>query len=245
MHDDLASIRVDYDGDGFSAADAGDDPMATFVAWFGDARGRDTVAEANAMTLATATAAGVPSARMVLLKAIDPAQGSFTWYTNLRSRKAVEAATTGAAALCWWWPGTPGRQVRAVGRVEEVAVATARSYFDSRPLDARIGATTSRQSRAVAARATLDARAAELRGTEPQLPDTWGGLTLVVDELEFWQGRSGRLHDRVTFLRLDAGGAIRSSAAVAAAGGDDALRAAGSIVTDPHGTRWLRARLEP
>ena len=245
MHDDLASIRVDYDGDGFSAADAGADPMATFLAWFGDARGRDTVAEANAMTLATATADGVPSARMVLLKAVDPVRTSFTWYTNLRSRKAMEAATTGVAALCWWWPGSPGRQVRAVGRVEEVDVNTSRSYFDGRPRDARIGAVASRQSRAVADRATLDARAAELEGVEPELPETWGGLTLTADELEFWQGRAGRLHDRITFLRLDEDGGIRSSAAVVAAGGADALRAAGSVVTDAHGARWLRARLEP
>lgn len=245
MHDDLAGIRVDYAGDGFHAADAGNDPMTLFGAWFEHASGRSGVAEPNAMSLATSGVDGTPSVRMVLLKGVDDATASFTWFTNLASRKAVEATARGAAALCWWWPGEPGRQVRAVGRVEAVARDAARAYFDRRPADARVGALASRQSRAVADRATLDARAAALDPTAVELPEDWGGLRLVADELEFWQGRTGRLHDRIAFLRLDAAGTICSRAGAQAGGGDEVLHAAGTIVTDPHGATWLRVRLEP
>jgi pyridoxamine 5'-phosphate oxidase len=245
VHDDLAGFRVDYAGDGFHAADAGTDPMALFAAWFRDASARETVAEANAMSLATAAVDGTPSVRMVLLKSVDPVVAAFGWYTNLESRKATEALTTGRAALCWWWPGSPGRQVRAVGRVKAVDRTTSAAYFDRRPAEARVGAAASRQSRAVVDRATIEARAAGFDPDAVELPASWGGLRLVADELEFWQGRAGRLHDRITFLRLDDGEQIVSRAAASAAGGDDAVHAAGTIVTDAHGARWLRARLEP
>jgi pyridoxamine 5'-phosphate oxidase len=182
---------------------------------------------------------------MVLLKAVDDAAASFGWHTNLESRKANECLRSGAAALCWWWPGEPGRQVRAVGRVERLERDASREYFERRPRIARVSAVASHQSRAVADRATIDARAAAIDPETVELPDTWGGLRLVADELEFWQGRTGRLHDRITFLRLGDDGVVRSRAAAAAAGGDDALRAAGTVVVDPHGTSWLRARLEP
>ncbi len=250
MHDDLADIRIDYAGAGFAASDAGTDPMALFRAWFDHASTLDTVTEANAMSLATSTPDGTPSNRMVLLKAVDPAAATFGWHTNLLSRKATECLATGRAALCWWWPGTssaasPGRQVRAVGRVERLDRDASRAYFERRPIEARVSAVASHQSRAVADRATIDARAAAIDPNAVELPDSWGGLRLVADELEFWQGRTARLHDRIAFLRLDAGDRVTSRAAADAAGGDDALHAAGTIVTDSHGTRWLRARLEP
>ncbi|MCW2926132.1 MAG: pyridoxamine 5-phosphate oxidase [Thermoleophilia bacterium] len=247
MHEDLPSLRVEYGTDGFAEADAGADPMALFAAWLEAARGVETDREANAMTLATVGAGGVPSARMVLLKGIDPTDARFTWFTNLDSRKGLEVAANPLAALCWWWPAAgdvPGRQVRAVGRVVQLDRAASATYFDSRPIGARIGAAASHQSRAVPDRAALDARAAAL--TEPvRIPERWGGLQLVADELEFWQGRSGRLHDRVSFLRVDDMGRPRSEAAIAAAGGLDQLEAAALRVTDAAGTSWLRARLEP
>ena len=248
VHDDLAGIRIDYDGAGFFAADAGDDPMALFGAWFDHASTLETVIEPNAMALATSAADGTPSVRMVLLKAVDEATASFGWHTNLLSRKAVEGLGAGSAALCWWWPGDGGRhgrQVRAVGRVVRLDRDASRAYFERRPPEARVSAIASHQSRAVTNRATIDARAAALDPNAIDLPDTWGGLQLVADELEFWQGRSARLHDRITFLRLDEDRAVRSRPAAEAAGGDDALLAAGTIVTDPHGTTWLRSRLEP
>ncbi|MCW2920727.1 MAG: putative pyridoxine 5-phosphate oxidase [Thermoleophilia bacterium] len=250
VHDDLSGIRIDYAGAGFSAADAGSDPMARFDAWFEEASELATVVEPNAMALATSAPDGTPSVRMVLLKAVDAAAASFGWHTNLESRKATECLRTGTAALCWWWPGAPGsdnpgRQVRAVGRVERLDRDASRAYFERRPIEARVSAVASHQSRAVQDRATIDARAAAIDPSSVELPASWGGLRLVADELEFWQGRTARLHDRITFLRLDEHDAVLSRPAADAAGGDDALLTAGTIVTDPHGTRWLRARLEP
>lgn len=245
MNDDLAAIRIDYAGAGFGAADAGDDPMALFGAWFAHAGRLDSVVEPNAMALATSSTDGIASVRMVLLKSFDATAAAFRWHTNLESRKAVEALATGSAALCWWWPGEPGRQVRAVGRVGLLDRDASREYFARRPIEARVSAVASRQSRAVADRATIDTRAAAIDPENIALPEGWGGMQLIADELEFWQGRMARLHDRITFLRLREGDVVRSRPAAVAAGGDEALHAAGTIVTDPHGTRWLRARLEP
>jgi pyridoxamine 5'-phosphate oxidase len=205
---------------------------------------------------------------MVLLKTVDEAAGAFGWFTNLGSRKAREAVGSGLAALCWYWPGASSRQVRAVGRVEELDSIEAARYFATRPIEAQVGAIVSAQSRPVASRAELDRRAAALTDVDAVaggagdgsasdatvgalvMPADWGGLRLVADELEFWQGRQGRLHDRISFLRLDAAGIPLSRAAITAAGdtpeaGLAALRSAGTVVTDPHGTSWLRVRLEP
>jgi pyridoxamine 5'-phosphate oxidase len=243
--DDLARLRVEYDATGFGASDAGTDPMALFRGWFREARSNDAVPEANAVAFATADANGVPSNRMVLLKGVEDEPAAFIVYTNLDSRKAREALGGAGAALCWWWPGTPGRQVRAVGRVELVDRAAAAAYFASRPREAQTGAIASNQSRAIAARSTLDERAAALESGELALPEAWGGLRIVVDELEFWQGRAGRLHDRISFLRCMPDGTIASRTAADAAGGDAAVRAAGTLVTDGHGQQWLRVRLQP
>jgi pyridoxamine 5'-phosphate oxidase len=241
---DLAHLRVEYGRTRLCAADAGDDPMVLFGSWFARARDDDAAPEANAMSLATAAPDGTPSVRMVLLKEVDVRRASFTWYTNLDSRKAREARTT--AALCWWWPGTPGRQVRAVGRVEEISREEAAAYFATRPGGARVGAAASEQSRPVASRAELDARAAALDAPTVELPERWGGLRLVADELEFWQGQAGRLHDRIAFLRLDPdSGAIVSAAAAAGAGGAEALLRSGTVVADRQGVSWLRVRLQP
>jgi len=133
-----------------------------------------------------------------------------------------------------------------VGRIELVERSDVDAYFTSRPDGARIGAVVSRQSRAVISRQELDSRATELAELPARAPAWWGGLCLVADELEFWQGRGGRLHDRICFLRLDAvGGTPVSAAAVDAAGGIDHVLAAGTRVEDAHGTGWLRLRLEP
>jgi pyridoxamine 5'-phosphate oxidase len=247
VEDDLASLRVDYDGEGLDADELGSDPMAAFGRWFEDARDRDDVAEPNAMSLATCSRDAVPSVRMVLLKSVDDERAALGWFTNLEGRKSREALATGRAATCFWWPGSPGRQVRAAGVVEAMPRADVERYFRTRPLEARIGAAASRQSHPIASRTDLDAQAARAvtAGTDVPLPDTWGGFWLVADELEFWQGRAGRLHDRIIFLRLVDGDRIASTAAVDAAGGSEALRAAGTTVVDPRGTRWLRVRLQP
>lgn len=245
MDDELAVRRVEYGEEGFRSADAGSDPASLFRAWYADAAARASVPEPNAMSLATVAADGTPSSRMVLLKAVEGERAAFTWYTNLAGRKATEALSHGRAALCWWWPGSPGRQVRAVGRVEAVSREQAAAYFASRPPAARIGAAASTQSRALASREQLEARAAKVAEAGLELPETWGGLTLVADELEFWQGRAGRLHDRITFLRVAPDGTVASPAAVEAAGGESHVRSLATEVVDGRGTRWQRLRLAP
>ncbi|MBC7461043.1 MAG: pyridoxamine 5'-phosphate oxidase [Thermoleophilia bacterium] len=241
-------MRVEYTSGPLAASALGSDPMAAFSAWFASARAAASARsgpEANAMTVATVAADGTPSARMVLLKDVDAPAAAFTWYTNLASRKAIELAVNDRAALCWWWPGEAPRQVRAVGRVTQVDRATSADYFNSRPLGARIGAAASHQSRAVAHRTELDERTDAIDPANLELPEDWGGLRLVADELEFWQGRTGRLHDRITFLRLDDAGEPYAASAVAGAGGIEMVRAASTEVIDPAGTRWWRVRLEP
>jgi pyridoxamine 5'-phosphate oxidase len=245
VNDDLAHLRIDYDGDPLDLAVIGSDPMRCFSTWFDDATLRPQVAEANAMSLATCTPDGTPSVRMVLLKQLDERRAAFGFYTNLDSRKAHEARSLDRAALCWWWPGTPGRQVRVVGRVEPIDRQAAAEYFDSRPVDARIGAIASVQSRAIVDRQELDQACARSEDPAPKIPDFWGGMWVVADEIELWQGRHGRLHDRIVFLRLDEDRQVCSRAAVAAAGGDDQLARCATAVVDPHGTSWLRARLAP
>jgi pyridoxamine 5'-phosphate oxidase len=245
MHENLSDLRIDYADEPFGSAAAGKDPMGCFAAWFDDAMRRSTVVEANAVSLATGAADGTPSVRMVLLKHVDPARAAFAVYSNLDARKAREAAASGRAALCWWWPGDPARQVRVVGRVESVDRERAQAYFATRPLAARVGAAASEQSRAISSRAELDERIGAVDPSTLELPDRWGGIWIVADEIELWQGRRGRVHDRITFLRVDETGSPLSGAGVDAAGGEQRLREAGTMVTDPHGTRWLRARLAP
>ena len=150
------------------------------------------------MTLATASADGAPSARMVLLKGAD--DRGFAFFTNRESRKGRELAENPRAALVLYWQAL-GRQVRIEGRVEEVA---ADDYWRTRPVASRLSGSASPQSRPVESRAWLESRVAELRerfGDEPPLPDFWGGYRVVPDAIELWQHRDDRLHDRVLYTR--------------------------------------------
>jgi pyridoxamine 5'-phosphate oxidase len=180
------------------------DPLKQFAAWFDEA-GAAGVRMPEAMTLATATAAGRPSARMVLLKAAD--ERGFAFYTNLESRKARELGENPHAALLFHWQPL-GRQVRVEGAVERVPADEAEAYFRTRPLGSRIAAWASPQSRPLGGRDELErlvAAAAKAHGAEPPLPPHWGGYRLVPEALEFWQHGDDRLHDRVRYERAGGG----------------------------------------
>jgi pyridoxamine 5'-phosphate oxidase len=177
------------------------DPIRLFRKWF-DAALKAGMKEPTAMTLATATRDGKPSARMVLLKGFD--QDGFVFYTNYESRKGRELAENARAALVFYWPPLD-RQVRITGRVSKVSAAESDAYFASRPLGSRFSAATSRQSSVIASRALLEKRLAELTARYPEAgpprPKNWGGYRVRPDEIEFWQQGEFRLHDRMRYRR--------------------------------------------
>ena len=176
------------------------DPLRLFEGWFAEA-GAAGEAVPEAMALATATAEGRPSARMVLLKQAD--ERGFAFHTNYESRKGDELAENPYAALLLHWRAL-GRQVRVEGRVERVSADESEAYFRTRPHGSRIAAWASPQSRPLTSRAELErlwADAAARHGDDPQLPPHWGGYRLVPDAYEFWEHGDDRLHDRIRYER--------------------------------------------
>lgn len=193
------------DDNALSEGDLRADPIEQFHLWFADARAANVQAP-EAMTLATATLDGRPSARMVLLKGVDGR--GFVFYTNYDSRKGSELAENPRAALVFYWPALH-RQVRVEGRVERVTPAESEAYFQTRPLGSRVGAHASPQSQVIPNREWLERKVRAVEAAYPEgmvpLPENWGGNRLVPDMIEFWQGRLNRLHDRLRYQRAPEG----------------------------------------
>jgi pyridoxamine 5'-phosphate oxidase len=203
----LAAMRQRYADQQLNEADLAADPLVQLRRWLADATAAG-IPEPNAMVLATATTAGVPSARTVLLKGLD--ERGLAFYTNLESAKAADLTTNPRAALVFPWHAMQ-RQVRISGTVSRVSRDESARYFASRPRDSQLGAWASRQSSVVPDRDALDREYANLEarwpeGNEIPLPDFWGGYRVTPEAYEYWQGRRGRLHDRVRYQRSTAGG---------------------------------------
>jgi len=197
----LAKIRADYQMATLSETEVGSDPLLFFQKWFSQAE-EAGITEVNAMTLATANMWGMPSARIVLLKGLD--EEGFTFFTNYDSEKGRQIADEDSVALLFFWKELE-RQVRIEGTARKVSATESDDYFHSRPKGSQISAAASPQSEIISDRSVLEKKVQELEQQyaeqEVPRPEHWGGYKVFPEKIEFWQGRSNRLHDRIVFFR--------------------------------------------
>lgn len=202
MSTSIADLRINYSRQQLLETDVDPDPIQQFRHWLDQAIAAQLL-EPNAMTLATATKAGVPSARIVLLKGLD---AGFVFYTNYDSRKGQELAANPQVALVFLWHELE-RQVRVEGHVEQIADSETEAYFQSRPIASQLGAWASDQSRVIPNREVLEqsyqALATKYQNQPVPRPPHWGGYRVMPHQIEFWQGRRSRLHDRLRYRLVD------------------------------------------
>ena len=199
----IADIRKDYKLRSFLEEDAAANPFAQFTVWWNDALASN-IEEVNAMTLATVNSAGNPSARIVLLKGMS--EGGYEFYTNYESDKGKEIAGNNNIALNFFWKELE-RQIRIEGTAKKAPANVSDTYFNSRPVDSRIGAWSSPQSKIIPSRNILEenvkATREKFEGAEITRPEFWGGYVVEPILFEFWQGRSNRLHDRIEYVKKE------------------------------------------
>ncbi len=204
---DFTSIRREYSGIDFLKKDLAHSPFDQFSKWFKEASAV-RIDDVSSMTLATANNERMPSARIVLLKHFD--EQGFCWYSDYESNKGQDLAENPQAELMFYWYGLD-RQVRIQGRVEKLSQEYADNYFSQRPLASQISAAASHQSKVVSSRQSLQQAVNELQLASEQgiaRPARWGGYRLIPSRFEFWQGREGRLHDRLVYSAQDSGWSI-------------------------------------
>ncbi|MFN2500548.1 MAG: pyridoxamine 5'-phosphate oxidase [Pyrinomonadaceae bacterium] len=195
---ELADLRRDFSSEELSESAVSPSPFEQFSLWMDEALAAK-VLDANAMTVSTVGEDSRPSARVVLLKHFG--DDGFVFFTNYESKKGTDLSLNPFAVMHFFWPQLD-RQAAVYGKVERTSRDESEKYFNSRPLESRLGAWASNQSRIIASRAVLEERVKELRaryGEDVPLPPIWGGFRLIPDRFEFWQGRQNRLHDRILY----------------------------------------------